>query len=181
MEQVQSDSDSESDIPLSELARNIKANATINQAYKPPKWSRYKDSIASARSVFEEACGPADFVKHLDTPQPGNLFRLFLTDDLIEHTVFQTNLYAEQTHLQSGKQYLPYNKSEIELFLGLNLIMGIKRLPSYRDYWSSALDLHDPYVSFKMTVNRFGWLLSNFHLIHFMIPLMINCTNCGLF
>jgi len=42
--------------------------------------------------------------------------------------------------------------------------MGIKRQASCRDYWSSAPDLHDSYISKLMSVNRFGWLLSNIHL-----------------
>lgn len=42
--------------------------------------------------------------------------------------------------------------------------MCIKRLPNYRNYWSSAPDLHDNYVSSLMSVKRFSWLLS---LIHF--------------
>ncbi|XP_008179688.1 piggyBac transposable element-derived protein 4-like [Acyrthosiphon pisum] len=41
--------------------------------------------------------------------------------------------------------------------------MGIKRLPSYRDYWSTGPDLNDPFISKQMTVNRFGWFLSNLH------------------
>jgi hypothetical protein len=42
------------------------------------------------------------------------------------------------------------------VFIGLNIFMGIKQLPSYRDYWSSAPDLHDAYVSQMMTINQFG-------------------------
>jgi hypothetical protein len=42
--------------------------------------------------------------------------------------------------------------------------MGIKRQASYRDYWSSAPDLNDAYISKLMSVNRYGWLLSNIHL-----------------
>lgn len=49
-------------------------------------------------------------------------------------------------------------------FLGINILMDMKRLPSYRDYWSTSLDLHDEYISSLMTVNRFGWLLSSLHL-----------------
>lgn len=42
--------------------------------------------------------------------------------------------------------------------------MGIKKLPSYRDYWSSSLELRDSYIASTMSVNRFGWLLSNLHI-----------------
>lgn len=59
---------------------------------------------------------------------------------------------------------IPVTKDEMKTFLGINLLMGIKKLPSYRDYWSSHPDLHEPFVSKYMTVNRFGWLLSHLHL-----------------
>lgn len=78
----------------------------------------------------------------------------------MEQLVFQTNLYAQQ----QGKPYTPTTLKEMDAFLGLNLLMGIKRSPSYRDYWSSAADLHDSFISKVMSVNRFGWLLSHLHL-----------------
>ncbi|XP_043473627.1 piggyBac transposable element-derived protein 4-like [Leptopilina heterotoma] len=42
--------------------------------------------------------------------------------------------------------------------------MGVKKLPSYRDYWSSNPQLHDEYIASLMTVNRFGFLLSHLHV-----------------
>ena len=42
--------------------------------------------------------------------------------------------------------------------------MGIKKLPSYRDYWSVDPKLSDPFISSLMTVNRFGYFLGNLHL-----------------
>ena len=43
-------------------------------------------------------------------------------------------------------------------------MMGIKRLPSYRDYWSKNIQLNDPYISSVMSVKRFSFLLSHLHL-----------------
>lgn len=42
--------------------------------------------------------------------------------------------------------------------------MDIKKQCSYRDYWSSAPDLNDAYISSLMPVNRFSWLLSHLHV-----------------
>ncbi|XP_060863344.1 piggyBac transposable element-derived protein 4-like [Metopolophium dirhodum] len=75
------------------------------------------------------------------------------------HIVFQTNLYATQI----GKPFTPTYDGEIRVFIGLNMCMSVKRLPSYRDYWSSAPDLHDEYISSMMSVKRFSWLLSHIH------------------
>lgn len=61
----------------------------------------------------------------------------FISDDIIDSIVFQTNLYA----VQQGKRYTPSNEKEIRTFIGINFIMGINKLPSYRDAWSTV-----PYV-----------------------------------
>ena len=42
--------------------------------------------------------------------------------------------------------------------------MDVKRLPSYRDYWSSNSQLNDAYISSSMPVKRFSFLLRNLHL-----------------
>ncbi|CAH1981734.1 unnamed protein product [Acanthoscelides obtectus] len=42
--------------------------------------------------------------------------------------------------------------------------MGLKKSPSYRDYWSSFPEFRDAYISSLMPVKRFSWLLSNIHL-----------------
>ncbi|GFY74385.1 piggyBac transposable element-derived protein 4 [Trichonephila inaurata madagascariensis] len=42
--------------------------------------------------------------------------------------------------------------------------MGIKRLPSYRDFWSTNEILHDAFVSGLMPVRKLLWILGNIHL-----------------
>ncbi|MGH0160560.1 UNVERIFIED_CONTAM: hypothetical protein FKN15_039459 [Acipenser sinensis] len=42
--------------------------------------------------------------------------------------------------------------------------MGVKTAPSYHDFWSSYAELRCHYISTLMGVNRFSWLLANFHL-----------------
>lgn len=113
---------------------------------------------------FVEESGVPDFIRNMEEPTPGKLFQLFITNDLLNHIVFETNLYAQQVQQDNGKTYIPTNKTEIMAFLGINILMGIKSSPSYRDYWSSAPDLHDHYISELMNVNRFSWLLGNLHL-----------------
>ncbi|GFX40951.1 piggyBac transposable element-derived protein 3 [Trichonephila clavipes] len=43
-------------------------------------------------------------------------------------------------------------------------MIGMKRLPSYRNHWSTSDILHDPYVSDLMPVERFTWIMGNLHL-----------------
>lgn len=60
--------------------------------------------------------------------------------------MFQTNVYATQR----GKQFSPLEMDELLRYLVINLLMGIKRLPRYRDYMSNSPDFHDEYISQQM-------------------------------
>lgn len=153
---TQSDWDSDDDVPLETIRANI-----IRQ--KEPTWSRFNKPDPPC--LFDEtSSGVPDFIKDFIDPTPFLLFQLFVSDQLLDNIVYQTNLYAEQKHLACGKNYLKTDTNEIKLFLGINIHMGIKQLPGYRDYWSAEPDLHDYFISNLMPVNRFGWLLGNLHL-----------------
>lgn len=108
--------------------------------------------------LFNSEEGPAATIKNLSDPSPLDIFFKLFDENIIENLVFQTNLYAQQ----EGKKYICI-EDEIKTFLGINLLMGIKKLPSYRDYWCSDDDLHDPYISKLMIVIRFGWIISHLH------------------
>lgn len=88
------------------------------------------------------------------------MFNILLSNDFIDHLVHQTNYYAQSEH----KPFTPVTKIEMNVFLGLNVLMGIKKLPSYKDYWSSNIQLRDHYISSKMSLNRFSWFLSHLHV-----------------
>ena len=89
------------------------------------------------------------------------IFLYLFSENLIDRIVDQTNLYAQQ----SQKSFEKTNKEKILKFLGMNLIMGINRLPFIRDYWSSNNQLHNTYISSVMPLNRFFYfLLSHIHL-----------------
>ncbi|XP_045108998.1 uncharacterized protein LOC123503369 isoform X4 [Portunus trituberculatus] len=109
---------------------------------------------------FTSSTGPSQEIFDLEDPTPHDICSKFITKEVIEDIVFQTNLYA----LQQGKNYKPTDENEIKTFIGMNLLMGIVKLPSYRDYWSSNPCLHNDFISKLMPVNRFGWLLGNIHL-----------------
>jgi hypothetical protein len=85
---------------------------------------------------------------------PISAFQEIIPETLIEHLVYQTNLYVIQTH---GNNPKPAFLNEMKQFLGTNILMGIKKCPIYRDYWSSISEMRNPYISSIMPVNRFGW------------------------
>lgn len=145
---------------------NIEENITetVEFEFIPPNWSKNLTSLWSPLPDFTSIEGPNDLVDTFQCHTAFSIFNLLFSDDIIIMLVEQTNLYAFQRSQKTGKPYTQTYIQELKTFFGINLLMGIKRSPSYRDYWSSCADLNDPYISSLMTVNRFGWLLSTLHI-----------------
>ncbi|XP_054744277.1 piggyBac transposable element-derived protein 4-like [Anastrepha obliqua] len=148
--------DDEDGIPLSNFVSQN--NVVTSTTLQPPKWKM--TFSMDIPGEFVESVGLADHIISLEDVTPLRLFRMFWTEDLVEVISFQTNLYATK----EGKPFSPTSPSEIQTFLAINMVIGIKKLPSYKDYWSSAPDLRDSYISFCMPLNRFSWLLGCLHL-----------------
>ncbi|KAI4455561.1 hypothetical protein MML48_9g00005578 [Holotrichia oblita] len=100
--------DSEDNIPLIVLRKINSKNE-----YKPPNW--HKLGRERECFLFTSRSGVPDFVRDLKTPN--KLFNLFFTDEVINNLVFQTNLYAQQEHMKTGKFYLKTDFTEMKAFL----------------------------------------------------------------
>ncbi|XP_018578352.1 uncharacterized protein LOC108916555 [Anoplophora glabripennis] len=141
--------DSDDDIPL----------ARRPDIFLSDYWSDDVSNIMKP-SAFAEATGP-DLPDDIETPT--DVFLHLFPEDLITHITFQTNLYAFQRHVE-GRHFKPTTAKEIKIFLEVNLLMGLKKLPSFKDYWSSQEEMRDPFISSVISRDRFAWLLSNIHL-----------------
>nr|CAH7754792.1 unnamed protein product [Callosobruchus chinensis] len=139
--------DSEDELPLSAFVSN--------EVF----WTTDEGYVRIPQS-FNENTGPniPD-----DAETPVDIFLQLFPDDMIKNIVFQTNLYYIQAH-GGDSVFTPTTEDEVKTFLGVNLLMGVKPLPSYRDYWSSNDQLRDSYVSAAISRARFTWLLANLHL-----------------
>ncbi|XP_048106446.1 piggyBac transposable element-derived protein 2 [Alosa alosa] len=78
-----------------------------------------------------------------------------------QQTVHNTNMYA----LQKGKENLAVTSEEMQIFLGINMIMGYIRYPKARMYWSSEDGLRLGIIADAMSVNRFEQILSYLHFV----------------
>jgi hypothetical protein len=66
---------------------------------------------------------------------PVKYVNMFLTDDMIENLVEESNKYAtEKTGLCPN-----FTKAEMTTYFGIYYLMGIVRLPKIDDYWRSDL------------------------------------------
>ena len=75
----------------------------------------------------------------VENASPKDYFDLMFSPEVVGDMVRHTNNYARWKMEQKGEvDALWYDVTENELraYLGVNIIMGISELPSYKDYWS---------------------------------------------
>lgn len=80
---------------------------------------------------------------------PYKYFKQFFTDDLLRLFVDNTNLYSTQ---KSGKS-INTNIDEMSTFIGMEVMMGLVKQPTFSDYWSNAMCY--PAIADNMPRNRF--------------------------
>ena len=77
----------------------------------------------------------------------------------------ETNRYAAQWQEQKAdKDWHDTTASEMKLFLSVNFMFGIHRLPEVQMYWSTDPLLCVPAITDVMSRNRFNKLNKYFHL-----------------
>lgn len=92
-----------------------------------------------------------------------DFMELFIDDDLLNHLVTRTNLYADQyieSHPNIGEysrvhKWEKVERAEMKKFLALVLLMGIVHLPEIEMYWSKKILYNIPIFHSVMARNRF--------------------------
>ncbi|KAK2702884.1 hypothetical protein QYM36_018532 [Artemia franciscana] len=104
---------------------------------------------------------------HYDEVQtPLDLFRMFITEDILSNIVDQTNLNA----MRKKNLALKLSLEELRRFLGVQMLMSILKLPAIRMYWENGIR-YSP-VADTMSRDRFISLRSFLHICYdtLMIP-----------
>ena len=115
--------------------------------------------------------GQPGLKKHVQGTKPTDYYRLFLTDDIVQHFVTETNLHAEQVIAVSRpqkrfarlKDRTETDAGEMKKFLGQILLTGIVSKPTLASYWSTSVLLNTPIFSLVMPRNHFQSLLRFWH------------------
>jgi len=84
-------------------------------------------------------------------------------ESLLDLIVQETNRYG----IHHSSNWVDVNREEVMTFLGIVILMGIKRLPRIRDYWSTSLNFccdSSPLTTF-MSRGRFWQIWSNVHVV----------------
>lgn len=110
----------------------------------------------------------------MNDDRPIDFYRLFLTDDLLDHLVTETNRYAYQTITQAGasgpikkfsrlRSWTDVDKATMEQFIGLQLLTGLVNKPTIESYWSNMPTMYTPMFPYVMPRNRFQEILRFWH------------------
>lgn len=104
-------------------------------------------------------------------PDALNFVKLFITDELIDLFVTETNNYANakiQTQGGGGRlsRWKDTTRDEFKVFIALILLIGVVRKSNVEDYWSTDEATPTPYFRKHMSYNRFFLLYNNFHLLN---------------
>ena len=91
-------------------------------------------------------------------------FLLICGENFFQTLADQCNLYARQQPPGSSYNWTDTTESEMKLFMGIHLAMGVHKLPSVEDYWSQHPLLGAPGISRGMPIRRFKALQSCLHL-----------------
>ena len=79
-------------------------------------------------------------------------------NELLQIIAMETNRYTTQK-----SRNFETMEDEMKAFLGINFIMGINKLPSLEDYWSTDKCIGNEKIQNVMTRTRFQSILQNLH------------------
>jgi len=69
--------------------------------------------------------------------QPKNFFQLFVTEELVDMVVEETNRYARQCITRKlDPKWHDRNREEMNAFFGLHVLFGYHKLPDTTLFWS---------------------------------------------
>jgi hypothetical protein len=155
-----SHSDSEND------KENLSDACNITQTHSI-QWQNVDDFYVPNKFMFSSVCGAKK-----SATSSSEAFLLFFDDEMLEMIVAETNRYADQKiRSQSWKpcsrvnSWVPVDKNEIYVYLGLIMLMGIVQKPSIKACFSKNPILDTPVFSQTMSQDCFE-LVSKF--MHFV-------------
>ena len=96
----------------------------------------------------------------VDNPNELDVFLNFIDNHLWDLMVEESNRNAEE---KLGDRFPSFTRKELKAFIGINVIMGINRLPNYTLCWSTDDFLGNHGIKRTMPKNRYEELVSYLH------------------
>ena len=130
------------------------------------QWTTFDSHTPPRRIVpFQEDYGVAPIAA--DVTNPFDCLALFCDAGAIDLLVENTNAYAYILYTGADTPALPWepvSREEMYAFLGLSIAMGVVRLPSLQNYWSTHPILEQPWFRRTFARDRFLQILRVFHI-----------------
>ncbi|CAF0892465.1 unnamed protein product [Didymodactylos carnosus] len=103
----------------------------------------------------------------VSSSSPIQTFRRLFCDQVFNLILEQTNIYERQKYAKArdAKPGIDITRSELEKFIGVNIIMGYCRHPSIDSYWSTDESFRNERISKSMPCKTFKRILGNLHLV----------------
>ncbi|KAK0039718.1 piggyBac transposable element-derived protein 4 [Biomphalaria pfeifferi] len=162
----------------------------------------FTPSAEELRPVDDHDCGPRPVLftahpgpKHAPAPdaKPVDYVNLFLTDDIVNLVVNETNKFARQfiednhenletTPRSRVHKWTPISNEEFRAFLGVTMNMGLNKKPNYNAYWDSCnLSQETPWFPVHMNRDRYQIILKFLQFADNMLLLDRNDVGFKLF
>lgn len=91
-------------------------------------------------------------LEKLEGMTPYEIWKLIFSTEMLQHIVFQTNLYANR---DKNVEKFIILEHEMEQFLGIILLSGYHLVPQEKLYWSTQPDFRVEIVAKTMSRNRY--------------------------
>lgn len=114
---------------------------------------RYYRKSNRTKSPFSSITGPLDYL------------HLFLTEDIVDSLVLETNRYMLQRCMGPQRQFSRLSRlrevsmDDMYVFLGITISMGLVEKPAIPDYWTTNYVMNTPGLASLMPRDRFQFIL----------------------
>ena len=164
---IDENSEEENDTNFSQNSTQASTTSSIvvNASWKPVSTEEREFDFIGAERVRVDLPRSKD-----DKTWPIDIYKLFITDDLLDMISSATNEYAQQViadrHVTRRSRLISWKDTtpeEILKFFGIILYMGLVDKPEIALYWSKSMLYDDPFVPKQMSRERFEQLWSFIH------------------
>lgn len=131
---------------------------TSKENIKPPIWKKCEPEFTLQTCSFSSEDNQ-HIIDQISGKTPVQLFHI-MANDMISHTVTETNRYAAQKNEHSFN----VNESDIRKFIGILFYSGYHILPREKMYWENAPDTGTTLVSTAMSRKRYSDIKRYLHL-----------------
>ena len=92
---------------------------------------------------------------------PESIFNLFFDEDFVGYICSMTNNYAVETNIATN--WSPVSTEKLQCFIGILMLSGYCKLPSYKMYWEESIDVQQSIVKNAISCNRYREILWYIH------------------